>query len=466
MAFTLTLRREKGSQLTFNETDDNWQSIRDKFATIKLTMEDLGALANGTDDGARITAAIYAKWGGQASGMNMTYYEVHGTNGKTYTFNTSVTVRNSRIRFVGNGASITCTGANAFVFTQDGTGAYGGNEEGAVTGWKITGSTGPAITGIACNFIDIVWNRFINCATAIDINAVEGTLRFNYITGCTGSAAIILRSAISAGSVVPGESQRCIVEYNKVWNSTGIGLHCLYGGGHIIHSNDFEANVTAELYAQCCFGNQIVSNYMEWGGPPLTPAYPGILMDSVAGANPVASRFTTDNMIFMTVFGGGYSFDIDSTQNNLWVGINRLGTGKINIRAGSNNAVIEQQIGVPVITNNGGATITKHGASWTGLKPISSTNVPVRNAPFFIDVWDANSTSGLTSIPVTLPIAEDDAAYQVRVDLCYVSGVPVTTSAIPSFPTTSGFTLNLNAAVPNTGGSNTHRLRIWINITR
>lgn len=436
----------------------------ERSQTVRLTMEDLGALANGTDDGARVTAALYGRFGGQAAGMNMTFYEVHGTNGKNYTLTSTITVRNSRIRFIGNGATITLSGvANAFNFTQDGTGAYGGNEDGAVIGWKFAGGTGPVVTGIACNFINISENWFLNCASAIDINAVGAQIRHNYIRGCS-STGIILRSAVSAGGVTPGESQRCVVAENKIWVGTGIGLHCLYGGGHMIFSNDFEGNTGGEIYLQCSFGNQMIGNYLEWGNT--VTAYVGIKMDSVAGANPVAARSTTENMIFMSAFGGGYSFDIDSTQNNAWIGINRLGTGNINIRAGSNGTVIEQQNGTPNITNNGAGTIIKHGLSWTGLKPISSTNVPVRNAPFFIDVWDANSTSGLTSIPVTLPIAEDDAAYQVRVDLCYVSGVPVTTSAIPSFPTTSGFTLNLNAAVPNTGGSNTHRLRIWINITR
>jgi hypothetical protein len=442
-------------------------------------VKDLGCICNGiADDGATLNAAIYARYSGLATSQSQEYVEIHASPGDVLKFVTPVTVRQNRIRFIGNGAKIVCTGQYAFDFTQDGSGNI--NEDGGVIGWKITGATVAAIRGRACAFTRIENNWFTANNEAINIQAVGAIIRNNYIRQNTGSG-ITLQSAVVVGGG-RSESQRCVVEHNRVYLNGGIGIFLKDGGGHYLGGNDLEVNTSVELLVRSSFGNTIIGLYSE-------PAagIPIIQIDNAS--TDVPGRNSESNQIIGGTFGGGAAWDINIAGGNSTVvsGV-RFGIGKINIAAGVSNTVLLPCNGnTPTVTNNGSGTLDmttpgkiKMYASTVnrilldatdaiggvvsgvdnllhlaGVKGISTSQTKSKNLFGFVDI-----TGTATTAAVTFGTAEVDQAYGAFFGVWHVAGTPASGSeaVYMTARATSGFTINLRAAP---GAGNTVRVH-WM----
>ena len=381
-------------------------------------------------------------------------------------------MRQNRIRFIGNGAKIVCTGQYAFDFTQDSSGNI--NEDGGVIGWKITGATLAAIRGRACAFTRIENNWFTGNNAAIDLQAIGAIIRDNYIRDNTG-VGIFLQSAIVVGGGRV-ESQRCVVEQNRVYINGGIGIYLKDGGGHYLGGNDVEVNTSVEVLVRSSFGNTIVGLYSE-----PTAGIPIIQIDNAS--TDVPGRTSESNQIIGGTFGGGANWDINIVGGNGTVvsGV-RFGTGNVNISAGVNNTVLLPCNGtIPTVTNNGNSTLDmttpgkiKMYASATnrilvdaadavgavisgpddllhlaGLRGISTTQVRPRNLFGFVDI---SGTS--TSAAVTFATAESDQAYGAFFGVWNSVGTPASGSeaVYMTARATTGFTINLRAA-PGAGST-------------
>jgi hypothetical protein len=444
-----------------------------------LHVKDLGCVCNGiADDGATLNAAIYARYSGLATSQSQEYVEIHASAGDVLKFATPVTVRQNRIRFIGNGAKIVCTGQYAFDFTQDGVGNI--NEDGGVIGWKITGATLAAIRGRACAFTRIENNWFTGNNAAIDLQAIGAIIRDNYIRENTG-AGITLQSAIVVGGG-RSESQRCVVEHNRVYLNGGIGIFLKDGGGHYLGGNDLEVNTSVELLVRSSFGNYISGLYSE-------PAagIPIIQIDN--SSTDVPGRTSESNQIIGGTFGGGAVWDINISGGNSTVvsGV-RFGTGNINISAGVNGTVLLPCNGnTPTVTNSGNGTLdmtapgkikmyssTAHRIQLdavdaiggiisgpdnllhlTGLRGISTSATKPRNLFGFVDI---SGTS--TSATVTFATAEADQAYGAFFGVWNSVGTPASGSeaVYMTARATTGFTINVRTAP---GTSNTVRVH-WM----
>jgi hypothetical protein len=439
----------------------------------RLSFEDLGAIGDGvSDDGAIINAAIYARYNGLAISQSQVFVELHGTAGKTYLFATPVTVRQQRIRFIGNGATITCTGAYAFDITQDGS--ANGNEEGSIVGWKITGATTAAIRGRACNFWHLTDNWITGNAIGIDVCGVQTEIANNYVRE-NSSFGVLVQSAIAVGGGVI-ESQRCVISKNRIWLNGSYGLYLIDGGGHYVDGNDLEVNGVVQLYIRCSFGNFISGLYAEVDSGSI------IQIDNVAAL--AVSRFADSNQIIGGTFGGGASNDIQIIGGNGTViaGV-RFGTGNVVIGASVSNTLLLQQATVPIVYNNGLATtdFSQNGvAKWYvstalrfsidttlaggaavgggdsacrlyGISGLSTNQNLPRNFVGFADISGAATTS-----VVTFGSAEPTAAYSIHLTVMDLSGAPAANSRIAYADATSrstaGFTINLVAA-PGVGTS-------------
>jgi len=445
----------------------------------RIHVKDLGCACNGiADDGATLNAAIFARYGGLATSQSQEYVEIYASAGDVLRFATPVTVRQNRIRFIGNGARITCTGQYAFNFTQDGVGNI--NEDGAVIGWKITGATLAAIRGVGCAFTRIENNWFTGNNAAIDLQAVGATIRNNYIRANTG-AGITLQSAVVVGGG-RSESQRCVVEHNRVYLNGGIGIFLKDGGGHYLGGNDLEVNTSVELLVRSSFGNLISGLYSE-------PAagIPVIQIDNAS--TDVPGRNSESNQIIGGCFGGGAAWDINISGGNSTVvsGV-RFGTGNINIAAGVNNTVLLPCNGsTPTVTNSGSGTldmtapgkIKMYASTFNrilldatdaiggvisgvdsvlhlaGIKGISTSQTKSRNLFGFVDI-----TGTATTAAVTFSTAEPDAGYGAFFGVFHTAGTPASGSeaVYMTARATSGFTVNLRTAP---GAGNTVRVH-WM----
>jgi hypothetical protein len=448
------------------------RSIDSKLKDV-VHVKDLGCVCNGiADDGATLNAAIYARYNGLATSQSQEYVEIHASPGDVLKFATPVTVRQNRIRFIGNGAKIVCTGQYAFNFTQDGVGNI--NEDGAVIGWKITGATLAAIRGVGCAFTRIEDNWFTGNNEAINIQAVGAIIRDNYIRDNTG-AGITLQSAVVVGGT-RAESQRCVVEQNRVYLNGGIGIFLKDGGGHFIGGNDLEVNTSVELLVRSSFGNYISGLYCEpRSGIPI------IQIDNAS--TDVAGRTSESNQIIGGCFGGGANFDINIAGGNSTVvtGV-RFGTGNVNISAGVTNTILLPCNGVtPTVTNNGSGTLdmtapgkirmyastanrilvdatdaiggvisgVDNALHLAGIKGISTSQTKSRNLFGFVDI---SGTS--TSAAVTFATAETDQAYGAFFGVWHTAGTPASGSeaVYMTARATTGFTVNLRTA-PGVGNT-------------
>lgn len=431
----------------------------------RLSFEDLGAIGDGvSDDGAIINAAIYARYNGLAVSQSQVFVELHGTAGKTYKFITPVTVRQQRIRFIGNGATITCTGAYAFDITQDGS--ANGNEEGSIVGWKITGATTAAIRGRACNFWHITDNWITGNATGIDVCGVQVEVSNNYVRE-NSVFGVIVQSAVLVGGGV-GESQRCVISKNRIWLNGNYGLYLIDGGGHLVDGNDLEENTSAQLYIRCSFGNYVSGLYAEQTGGSV------ILIDNTPSL--AVGRFSESNQIIGGTFGGGATSDIQIAggNNTVIVGV-RFGAGNVTIAAGVSGTVLLQQASQPNVYNNGIGTtdLSQYGiAKWYistflrfaidttlpegaavgggdsacrlyGISGLSANQNLPRNFVGFVDI-----SAAATSATVTFGAAEPTAAFGIQLTVMDLSGAPAANSRIAYVTgrSTAGFTVNLVAA--------------------
>ena len=444
-----------------------------------LHVKDLGCVCDGVaDDGATLNAAIYARYNGLGTSQSQEYVEIHASAGDVLKFATPVTVRQNRIRFIGSGAKIVCTGQYAFDFTQDAVANI--NEDGAVIGWKITGATVAAIRGRGCAFTRIENNWFTSNVIGIDLQAVGAVVRNNYIRANAG-AGIFLQSAVTVGGT-RAESQRCVVEQNRVYLNGGIGIYLKDGGGHYIGGNDLEVNTTAEMLVRSSFGNTIVGLYSE-------PAA-GISIIQIDNASTdVPGRTSESNQIIGGTFGGGANWDINIVGGNGTVvsGV-RFGTGNVNIAAGVSGTVLLPCNGVtPTVTNSGSGTLdmtapgkikmyslTAHriqldavdaiggvisgpdnSLHLTGIRGISTSQTKPRNLYGFVDI---SGTS--TSAAVTFATAEADSGYGAFFGVWHVAGTPANGSeaVYMTARATTGFTINLRTAP---GAGNTVRVH-WM----
>jgi hypothetical protein len=442
-------------------------------------VKDLGCICNGiADDGATLNAAIYARYSGLATSQSQEYVEIHASPGDVLKFVTPVTVRQNRIRFIGNGAKIVCTGQYAFDFTQDSSGNI--NEDGGVIGWKITGATLAAVRGRACAFTRIENNWFTANNEAINIQAVGATIRNNYIRQNTGAGITLLSAVVVGGG--RSESQRCVVEHNRVYLNGGTGIFLKDGGGHYLGGNDLEVNTSVELLVRSSFGNYISGLYSE-------PAagIPVIQIDNAS--TDVPGRTSESNQIIGGCFGGGAVWDINISGGNSTVvsGV-RFGTGNINISAGVSNTVLLPCNGsTPTVTNSGSGTldmtapgkIKMYASTFNrilldatdaiggaisgvdnllhlaGVKGISTSQTKSRNLFGFVDI-----TGTATTAAVTFSTAETDAAYGAFFGVLHTAGTPASGSeaVYMTARATSGFTINLRAAP---GAGNTVRVH-WM----
>lgn len=422
-----------------------------KAVPVVVTVRDLGCACDGvTDDGAIINAEIYARYNGLATSQSQEFVEIHASAGDVLKFATPVTIRQNRIKFIGNGAKIVCTGAYAFDITQDAS--PNGNEAGAIVNWKITGATTAAIRGRAANFWEIRDNWITGNAIGIDMNAVECQIINNYVRENTG-VGVIVRSASLVGGTI-GESQRCIITGNRIWLNGSYGLHLLNGVGHWIAGNDLEVNTTYDLYVQSALGNQFRDNYGEPGA-----GVSHIYLDNTPGL--VVGRSTSSNIFDGWLIGGGATWDVNIAAGN-WNQFENIlyGTGNVNIGAGATSNYIGPGVGAaPTVTDGGSATM-----NWAtqgrlgGVKSISSSGVIGRNLTGYVDITGAATTSAVT---IT---TEVDANYHVLTNVALVSGTPAAgayNSYLSTFPTTTGFTIALEAA-PGVGNT----VRVWWMIVR
>ena len=436
-------------------------------------VRDLGCVCDGVaDDGATLNAAIYARYSGLGTSQSKEFVEIHASAGDVLKFVTPVTVRQNRIRFIGNGAKIVCTGQYAFDFTQDSSGNI--NEDGGVIGWKITGATLAAIRGRACAFTRIENNWFTGNNAAIDLQAVGAIIRDNYIRENTG-AGITLQSAVLVGGGT-GESQRCVVEQNRVYINGGVGILLKDGGSHYIGGNDLETNTSVELLVRSSFGNIIVGLYSE-------PTAGSKIIQIDNASTDVPGRNSESNQIVGGTFGGGAVWDINIAGGNSTVvsGV-RFGTGNINISAGVSNTVLLPCNGAtPTVTNNGNGTLDMTTPGKTkmysgtfnrilldatdaiggvisgvdnvlhlaGIKGISTSQTKSRNLFGFVDI-----TGTATTAAVTFGTAETDATYGAFFGVLHTAGTPASGSeaVYMTARATSGFTINLRAA-PGVGNT-------------
>ncbi len=432
-----------------------------------LHVKDLGCACNGiADDGATLNAAIYARYGGLANSQSQEYVEIQASAGDVLKFATPVTVRQNRIRFIGNGAKIVCTGQYAFDFTQDGVGNI--NEDGAVIGWKITGATVAATRGRGCAFTRVENNWLTGNALGVDLQAVGAVVSNNYIRENT-STGILLQSAVVVGGT-RAESQRCVVEHNRVYLNGGLGIYLKDGGGHYLGGNDVEVNTAVEVLIRSSFGNSIFGLYSE-------PAsgIPIIQIDNAS--TDVPGRTSESNQIIGGTFGGGANFDINIAGGNGTVvsGV-RFGTGNVNISAGVTNTVLLPCNGVtPTVTNNGSGTLDMTASGkirmyastanrilldatdpvggvvsgvdnllhFAGVRGISTSQTKSRNLFGFVDISDTS-----TSAAVTFATAEVDQGYGAFFGVWHTVGTPASGSeaVYMTARATTGFTINLRAA--------------------
>ena len=446
-----------------------------------LHVKDLGCVCNGiADDGATLNAAIYARYGGLATSQSQEYVEIHASAGDVLKFVTPVTVRQNRIRFIGNGAKIVCTGQYAFDFTQDGVGNI--NEDGAVIGWKITGATVAAIRGRACAFTRIEDNWLFGNAAGIDLNAIGANIRNNYLRENTGNG-IVLQSALTVANPNRVESQRCVVEQNRIYFHTGIGIYLKDGGGHYLGGNDIENSTTCELLIRSSFANTVAGLYTEAVGNQAA-----IQIDNAS--TDVAGRTSEGNQIIGGSLSTDPTWDINILGGNGTIisGV-RLGTGNINIAAGVSSTVILPCSGAaPTITNNGSGTadMSRPGKAklyastierlridaeeagvgstiggpdnllhFYGVKGISTSTTRSKNLFGFVDI---SGTS--TSAAVTFATAESDQAYGAFFGVWNSVGTPASGSeaVYMTARATTGFTINLRTAP---GAGNTVRVH-WM----
>jgi len=460
------------STFTQNGASATARTVDSKLKDV-VHVKDLGCICNGVaDDGATLNAAIYARYSGLATSQSLEYVEIHASPGDVLKFVTPVTVRQSRIRFIGNGAKIVCTGQYAFDFTQDSSGNI--NEDGGVIGWKITGATFAAIRGRACAFTRIENNWFTGNNAAIDLQAVGAIIRNNYIRQNTGAGITLLSAVVVGGS--RSESQRCVVEHNRVYLNGGIGIFLKDGGGHYLGGNDLEVNTSVELLVRSSFGNLISGLYSE-------PAagIPVIQIDNAS--TDVPGRTSESNQIIGGTFGGGAVWDINiSGGNGTVVSGVRFGTGNVNISAGVSNTVLLPCNGsTPTVTNNGSGTldmtapgkIKMYASTFNrilldatdaiggvisgvdnllhlaGVKGISTSQTKSKNLFGYVDI-----TGTATTAAVTFSTAETDAAYGAFFGVLHTAGTPASGSeaVYMTARATSGFTINLRAA-PGTGNT-------------
>jgi hypothetical protein len=313
------------------------------------------------------------------------------------------------------------------------------------------------------------------------LQAVGAVIRDNYIRQNTGAGITLLSAVVVGGS--RSESQRCVVEHNRVYLNGGIGIFLKDGGGHYLGGNDLEVNTTVELLIRSSFGNTIIGLYSE-------PAagIPIIQIDNAS--TDVPGRTSESNQIIGGTFGGGAVWDINIAGGNSTVvsGV-RFGTGNINISAGVSSTVLLPCNGVvPTITNNGSGTFdaTRSGKlrfyastaerlridaeesgigstiggpdnilHFYGIKAISTGAVRSRNLFGFVDISNA-----ATSANVTFGTAEPDTAYGATFGVWHVAGTPVSGSeaVYMTAKATGGFTINVRTAP---GASNTIRVH-WI----
>ena len=423
-----------------------------KAVPVVVTVRDLGAKCDGvTDDGAIINAEIYARYNGLATSQSQEFVEIHASAGDVLKFATPVTVRQNRIRFIGNGAKIVCTGAYAFDITQDGSG--NDNQAGAIIDWKITGATTAAIRATAANFWEFKDNWITANAIGISLNGcIQARVENNYIRENTGVGLYIAAATVFGGGIV--ESQRCHVENNEIWLNGGYGLHLVNGVGHLILGNDFEVNTGRDVYIQAALGMQFRDNY----GEPAAGAT-HIYMDNTAGL--VVGRTTAKNNFDGWLIGGGATWDINIVAGNSNQFENIVyGTGNINIAAGASANFIGPAIGsAPTVTNAGTGTILWHSPGYLGgIKALAGSATIGKNFTGYVDIAGAATTSAVTLT------TEPDAAYHVLTNVSKVGGTPTAgsyNSHLSTFPTTTGFTIELDAA-PGVGNT----VRVWWMIVR
>jgi hypothetical protein len=90
-------------------------------STTFITFEDLGALANGTDDGARISSALYARYNGLAISQPQTIVKIIASANKSYRLITPIVIRQNGMQIDCNGSVLDATGSAYGVdITQDG----------------------------------------------------------------------------------------------------------------------------------------------------------------------------------------------------------------------------------------------------------------------------------------------------------------------------------------------------------
>jgi parallel beta-helix repeat protein len=433
-----------------------------------LHVKDLGCICDGiADDGATLNAAIYARYNGLGTSQSKEFVDIHASPGDVLKFATPVTVRQNRIRFIGNGAKIVCTGDYAFDFTQDSSANI--NEDGAIIDWKITGARKVAIHGIACAGTRIENNWLTGNGDGINMQAVAAVIRDNHIRENTGHGIVIQSAVVVGGARV--EAQRCVLEQNRVYLNGGIGIYLKDGGGHYLGGNDLENNTTHELLIRCSFGNCVNGMYFE----PKAGADAAIQIDNVI--QDIPGRTADNNQIIGGFIGGGATYDINlAGGNSTFVSGVTLGSGKINIIATVASTFILPCNGAPAIVTNAGSRTLDMTASGkikmyegtanrvlidatnpiggvisasddllhlAGLRGISTTQIPSKNLYGFVDISGA-----ATSANVTFSYPETDQAYGAFFGPWVLAGVPAAgwASVWMSARTNTGFTVNLGAA--------------------
>ena len=433
------------------------QSVNDfVYRKNYVEAEELGAIGNDVaDDGATISNALYLRYNGLATSQRQTYVYVVFNPEKTYKFITPVTIRQNRIKFIGHGATIHCTGAFAFDFTQDGSG--NSNEDGAVIGFKITGATTTAIRVRAGNQPEIRDNWITGCVNGLDINAVTPRIHNNYIRDNTG-IGLILQSAVLVGGSV-GESQAAFITNNRFTGNLGGGWHFIDGVGHVCVGNLLEVNGLIEMRLQNASGCMIYETYFE----PKVGCQAVIQIDNTPALLP-GTRFADENNFNGLFLGGNAVWDIDvQGGNNNVFDKYRLGTRNVRINAACNNTYLGKSIGnFPILTNGASSTILRYDSSKLGsIKSISSGTTLGNNRSGFVDITGAATTTAV----VTFTVNEPDAAYFVTgLVTGKLAGTPASGSYrahLSTFPTTTGFTIELEAAP---GAGNT--VRVWWAIER
>lgn len=339
-------------------TDASSTTIDNRFIStekpIVVTFEDLGALADGTDDGARISAGLYARYGGLATSQSTVFVDVHATTHKTYTLSTPIVLRQSRIRLFGNGATLdgAIAGSHAVDFTQDNS--PNPNISSTVSGFTIARFAAAAIRATAAAFAEIYDNEIHHCGEGIDVVASVGpVINHNYIHDNLGTAIVLESGTIFGGSI--GETQRAVVCFNRVYNNSGYGIHLRDGIGHLIQGNDLEANALGEIYLQSSYGNQVSENY----GESISGGSPFFVKQDNTGSRilPAGSRTAANNRYSGNFIGGGFVYDFDFVDGHFpFLISNTLGTGNIRIASTVAGSILLPQVGVQGTLTNASAT--------------------------------------------------------------------------------------------------------------